>query len=270
MNAFRLLGIEWFKMSRSFAFRAAMLFFVGLLLLNFGADYYFATQRPPASVERALSESAGILSAVGMLLMLILVVLLTGNEKTWRTERQNVIDGLSRDEYFGGKLLLLMTCALILWTTAATVDTVFTALQRRMTVPADAFLTTAELLRFGEMFIYLLLVGAIGLLFAMITSSSGAGLALSFLFLLLQLPLVVKLVSMGGAWQESASYLPVQVMAALGSGTNDAELLLRQNTMARERGGMIMLSTTTNVLLALAYATAFVAGGWVTLRRRDL
>jgi ABC-2 type transport system permease protein len=269
MTAARLLGIEWFKMSRSFAFRATMFFFLGLLLLGFGADYYFTVRRPPPAVDRPFVESVSILSAVGMLLMLILVVLLTGNEKTWRTERQNVIDGLSRDQYFAGKLLLLLGCAFILWAAAGAVDATFVALQRRIVVPGDAFVTTAELLRFGRMYVYLLLVGAIGLLFAMITSSSGAALALSFLFLLLQLPLVLKLAAMGGAWQEIASYLPVHVMSTLGNTTNAAQLQ-QHNTMVREGGGTLMLSTTTNVSLALTYAAIFIAGAWLSMRRRDL
>ncbi|MBK9980304.1 MAG: hypothetical protein IPP20_20760 [Gemmatimonadetes bacterium] len=37
----------------------------------------------------------------------IVLILLVSSEFTWRTSRQNVIDGLSKEEFFGAKLFLL-------------------------------------------------------------------------------------------------------------------------------------------------------------------
>jgi ABC-type transport system involved in multi-copper enzyme maturation permease subunit len=270
MNALRLLDLEWFKARHSFAFRVTMFFFFGVLLIGYGGEYYFATRRAPQVSALALADSVGFLQGIGMMLILVLIVLLTGNEKTWRTERQNVIDGLSRDQYFVGKLLLLFLCVLILWLGAGLVDTVFAALQRPLALEQRPLFAEAATSRFAQMLLYLLLSGAVGLLFATITSSSGAGLALAFVLMLGQMPIIAKLSQMGGVWQESAQYFPMRILMMLGNTTNDSAELLRQNTIARERGMWLTLSTNATVMMALVYSALFAAGAWLSIRRRDL
>src|SRR5687768_646525 len=133
MIVLKLLTIEWLKARKRFAFWIGVFFFIAVMTIQFGADYYIHTKNPAQRTGNAVWGSAveGAAS-LGFLVVIALVVLLTASEKTWRTERQNVIDGLSRTQYFAGKMLLVFLVAFILWLISVMYGGVFTILERAL------------------------------------------------------------------------------------------------------------------------------------------
>ncbi|HEX8314659.1 MAG TPA: ABC transporter permease [Flavisolibacter sp.] len=120
-----LLKIEWLKIKNYKAFWVfAILYLVSIFLINYFA--WFAQQRlyqtAPAS-EQILKNvyvfpkvwqtvgwmSSWLLYFPGMLMIMLMV-----NEFNFKTHRQNVIDGLSRQQFIGVKLVLCVLMAVVI------------------------------------------------------------------------------------------------------------------------------------------------------------
>jgi len=122
-----LLGIEWLKIKRYRTFWVlAGLFLLLLPLWNYevangfiklggngkGGINFLSTAYSFPQVWGNL----GFWGSIFIMFLSILVIILTTNEFTYRTHRQNVIDGWSRMQFFNGKVLMV-----VLFSLAATV-----------------------------------------------------------------------------------------------------------------------------------------------------
>src|SRR5690606_11850382 len=104
-----LFRTEMIKVRRRPAFWVAVLALLAALALTYGIRLHASVKhgRTPAPLPEAWE---GILLGTGplpALLAAVALILLTASEFSWRTARQNVIDGLSKNEWFLAKLLLL-------------------------------------------------------------------------------------------------------------------------------------------------------------------
>lgn len=273
MRVITLATIEWLKTRRRVAFWMGMLFFFGMMLIGPVFEWFVYRQTPERYQGNAVWPSiAGSLQTFGLLVMLVMITLLTASEKTWRTERQNVIDGLSRTQYFLGKLMLVAAVSLVLWTGTLLIGALFEMLFRQIGTPLDpAFISGlfARLLLSG--LVFLLYCGTIALFFGSVSSSSGAALALAFLFLLVQPAIASELAERGGWWAELTAYLPMQVLSALGSlAAHDPEQLAAYLETARQRDVPLILAAPMATIVAFASTALFAAGAWWSIRARDL
>jgi ABC-2 type transport system permease protein len=264
-----LAGIEWLKTRRRLAFWAATLSYFAMLIIGFGAAHYFASTAKHAQSGTLWPQLAG-LAGFGMLVVLVTIVLLTAAERTWRTERQNVIDGLSRTEYFFSKLALVIGFALLLWVGSILITLVFELLNRTLPDPPTvALIESTDAGMLGHLLVYLLCVGTLALFFGTVSASSGSGLALAFLFLFAQAPIMFIMARQGGLWQEMTAYLPMTVLENL-MGNDSGERTPEMMERMRQMGMPLSLSDTANTVVAVIYAGLFCAGSWFSLRRRDL
>ncbi len=206
------------------------------------------------------------------LLLAILIIMVAGNEFSYRTFRQHVIDGLSRTGLLGGKLLVVMMIAfyaLILvllsgliygtvYTSGITANSVFSG----MHVLLVYFLQTVSFM-------------VIGLLLVMLLRSTALSI---IIFVLLRFPLepVIR------------AFLPQFVrpffpMKAVGSLTPMPEFLSISSETAFESAngtnaltfsemGLIAqgLPLWGQVILALGYTILFTALAWLIINRRNL
>lgn len=280
MSVAKLASIELLKTRKRFAFWMALLFFFGFFILNLGGGLYEHIRRGVAGtpLPQSWPGIVDLTSSLGMLVILVTVVLLTASEKTWRTQRQNVIDGLSRTQFFTAKVITMAAVVALLWigvlvltTGSGLVERIGEAAELPLIRGADAKLMGGLLLNLG-------LVGAMAVFFGIAGSSSGAGLALAFLFLFSQSPIGMLMVREGGMWEAMAAYLPLQVLQALSSAaTYDPEALARiaeQLRQMEEAGRSFPMPRRLNALEALTsavlYVTAFLGAAWLMIRRRDL
>lgn len=273
MSVTALATIEWLKTRRRMAFWMGLLFFFGMMLIGPVFELFIYRRTPERYQGTAVWPSvAGSLQSFGLLVMLVMVTLLTASEKTWRTERQNVIDGLSRTRYFLGKLMLVAAVALVLWLGTLLIGTLFEIMFRQLGTPAErAFVSGlfARVLLSG--LVFLLFCGAIALFFGSVASSSGAALALAFLFLLVQPAVAAELADRGGLWADLTAYFPMQVLGALGSVTaHDPQRLAAYLETARQSGAPLMLGAPMATFVALSSTALFCAGAWWSIRSRDL
>jgi ABC-2 type transport system permease protein len=282
MIVWKLLQVEWLKTRRRAAFWLSLLFYFSLITVFFVTMYRMQRRRPDAgSVFRlpdAWSQLAQLTAALGGVVLVVAIVLLVASEKNWRTERQNVIDGLSRDQYFLGKLLLLLALPLIVWAGTIALSSAFALITRRAGADAALFdAKSAQLL--GGLFVRLVLLAAIAFCFALISTGSGPALAFVLLLLIAQQPIMQIMLDRGGFWVDIARYLPDRIMDSLTNATvYDAAQLAAWNDRLRavaQSRGMELHALTLHApaqafTAAAAYIAAFTAVGWLSIRRRDL
>ena len=121
-----LLKIEWLKIKNYGAFKILIIFFsIGVLLTN-----YIVYSVNKNIVDNISESTGGIVGkfnpydfantwqttsyATGFLLILpaMLIIILITNEYSFRTSRQNIIDGWSRAEFIAVKLMLALLIAI--------------------------------------------------------------------------------------------------------------------------------------------------------------
>jgi len=119
-----LLKIEWLKIKNYTAFKVMAIFFVvGVFALNyivFTVNKNIVSNVPAAGLvsfspydfENTWQSTS---YATGFILLLpsLLLLMLFTNEYTFKTQRQNIIDGLSRQQFFGVKVMMALIFALV-------------------------------------------------------------------------------------------------------------------------------------------------------------
>lgn len=117
----QLLRIEWLKIKRYRTFWILVLFFAVLLPL-FNYQISAGMIKMGGNNLNLLSQSysfpqvwgnMGFWGSIFVMFLSILVIILTTNEYTFRTNRQNVIDGWKRLEFFHAKVFLTLCIALV-------------------------------------------------------------------------------------------------------------------------------------------------------------
>ena len=186
-----LVRNEFIKTRRRTAFWVASLVFAGLMSLIFGSMFTQGLRKP----ERALTLPgawAEILGGPGVLASFfsaIVLILLVSSEFTWRTSRQNVIDGLSKEEFFGAKLLLLPGVSLLFFLAMLLVGGGFSLAG---TVAKGTLATTGALVRpadaalMGGALVGLLGWASFAFFLAMTIRSSGSAIGAYFLYFIVE------------------------------------------------------------------------------------
>lgn len=79
-----------------------------VLTMAYGEEWYRARNDAERvfALPSAWPEVFGEETQIGLIFGCVVLILLVASEFSWRTARQNVIDGLSKEAWFGGKVLL--------------------------------------------------------------------------------------------------------------------------------------------------------------------
>jgi hypothetical protein len=283
MMALKLLHVEWLKIRRRPAFWLSLLFYFGFLVLGSYTSYR-AHRRHPAAGGLSLPDDWDVIgssfASIGGMMLTVVVILLTASEKTWRTERQNVIDGLSRTQYFIGKLFLFVALAVITWAGTIAIITFFGALDRTITPSTAPLFDAMSVKLLGGLLVRLVLVAAVASCFALLSSGSGAALAFAVLFMIVQPPIGMIIADEGPLWMSVAQHLPSRVMDNLTNAdiydpVRLAALNERLRAMAGRTGGFVAfampwLPPLHTLLTAFGFIALFAAGSWASIRKRDL
>ena len=105
-----LLRIEYIKTVRRRAFWVASAFFV-LISVMVSVSGFRAGQRgmsAPFVPPFSWAMTAAQFSLIPTVFLALTIVMLVTSEYSWRTARQNVIDGLSKEQFFAAKWLMAM------------------------------------------------------------------------------------------------------------------------------------------------------------------
>lgn len=263
-----LLRNEYIKTRRRTAFWVASLVFAGLMSLVFGGMFSQGLRKPERAftLPGAWGEVLGGPGVLASFFAAIVLILLVSAEFGWRTSRQNVIDGLSKEEFFGAKLSLLPGVGLFFFVAMLLVGGGFALAG---TIAKGALPTTAALVRpadaalMGGAIVGLLGWASFAFLLAISVRSSGSAIGAFFLFFLVEQFLGQLANAIGPVVAQAFRFAPNAVFKALWEPQ-------RYGVVPLKAGQVLPIATHWYFVAGAAYIALFVGVAFLVYRRRDL
>ncbi|MFT3982066.1 MAG: ABC transporter permease [Ferruginibacter sp.] len=185
----QLLKTEWLKLKDYSAFKILSIFFVvGVVLSNyiFYRSVAVVTEQKTASMlmgkynpysfENTWQTTSFVTGCLLILPAMLLVILVT-NEFTYRTNRQNIIDGWSRRQFIDVKLVLAFWFAL-----ATTVIALLTAFVFGLATSEDGF-SFYKIVHLLYLFLKALSYNVIAVFIAVLVRRTGFAIGVFFIYL---------------------------------------------------------------------------------------
>ncbi len=271
----RIIKLEWTKVS-SYNFFRAILILTGVLFLL----VLFVMSRIDVSVPgfswRNVFRFPNIwqtftwVASWFNVLLAIMVIVITGNEFASRSFRQQVMTGLSRNEWLIGKLTLVLGLALFGLALVIIAGAIFGLIFTSNLALADIFLKS------GILFVYFLqAIGYMVLALLLITllRSNALAIVMYMLYFIFIEPVVRLLCPV-----ELRPWFPVKIISRLtpmpeflqlassGSGNMSGESLTFENIGIMSK----QLPQATNLIMAIVYILIFGFLTWLLIKKRDL
>jgi len=270
MRVVALLRIEWIKILRRRAFWVALAADVGIVVAA-GSGLYAEIIRRGAVIATLAGEWPNILqfSEIASVISAAVVVLLVGTEFSWGTARQSVINGLSRNEYFAAKLLLVpqMGLLFLLATLLAGASVVIIVANPPTIVP---WFSRVDLHHVGGTALGILGCGSLAFLIAMTIRGPGPAIAVFVLYLMVERIAASILMRLEGPGDAVARHLPWTVFQGL----------MQRAVYASDAGAHDSVSTLASMTtypspgwlaaIAALYITGCIGVAFLDFRRRDL
>ncbi|WP_419948381.1 hypothetical protein [Candidatus Palauibacter sp.] len=268
-----LLRNEWFKARKSLAFRLPLGFYAFWVFVNH-ANAFFRDEDSVRFPE-IWSSIFGVGTPFVLVFSVLTLLLLTASEFNWRTARQNVIDGLSKSQWFRGKFLLFpivgtafIAVHILIPVALALIRTDFGGTEGPL-VSAPVFAAT------GGLILAFLSASAFAFFLAMTIRRSAPAVGVWFLWVFplesgMITPVVNRYLPEFSDW---IRYLPwINTFPLLEFRNYDAAAYERYAAPALEVGGTPMpaVDPTSHLLVAAAWAVLFLGTAFIWFRRRDL
>lgn len=219
-------------------------------------------------VWRSALQVPGVM---GPLFLGVLTILLMAPEFGWKTARQNVIDGLSREQFYVGKVVVLVQL-LLLFMIIPILITIVAVLLSPDQGPG-AFVEATDLNRLLGYLLALALWGSVGFLLAALIRSAGAAAGAMLLYYLVE-NILRNLIRLQVPEAEPyLGFLPTGIFDTLDDlNLYYPEMLAAVNAIREENGGLPLEYPELWMLAAalLAWVAAFMALAFFVTRRRDL
>ena len=182
-----LLKIEWLKLKNYTAFKVMVAFFVvGVFALNYivfmvnknivknvpGAGLISFSPYDFNNTFQSTSYATGFI----LLLPALLILMLFTNEYTFKTHRQNIIDGLSRQQFISVKMMMALIFAL-----ASALLVIFSALI--FGLASGTTFSMNGILFVGYFFLKALTYNLIAILFSVLVKRTGFAIGIFFIYL---------------------------------------------------------------------------------------
>ncbi len=263
MRTLVLARNEFIKTRRRVAFWVAFGGFGGLLTLVFMGMHVQGVVRPDRAfaLPGAWNEIIGGPGVMSAFFGSMALVLLVASEFTWRTARQNVIDGLSKEEFFAAKLLLVPVVGIAFFVAMLLIGG---GIALSGTPGAGETLVRGADLRYmGGALVGLFGWIALAFLLAMTIRSSGPAIGVFFLYFLVEQIVGQLIARIGPTAAMVTRYFPVAVFNAL----------WRPQSYSAVRTipiGPPPIGAATLMAVGAAYVALFVLAAFVLYRRRDL
>lgn len=269
-----LLRNESLKTFKRLAFLITAAVFAAMNAVGFGHSFLRARSDPEHTFgfPDAWRQILGDPVHIAMFFSATMLILLIGSEYSWKTARQNVIDGLSKNQWFSGKLMLLPMMMLVFLGLLVVIGGTYALLGTQSGQP---LITAPQARMLGGCALAVLGLGSMATFFAFLARSSGPGLAMFFLW-------VALLEQIGGAilqqlrpaWAWLVNWFPARHFLALPDASNwDPAAYARAVQIMTERNLPLPeppAEASALVLVSIAYVALFLGGAFLVYRSRDL
>ncbi|MCY4573894.1 MAG: hypothetical protein OXF01_13955 [Gemmatimonadetes bacterium] len=268
-----LLRIETLKTVKRRALWVAVGVFAAINT-NIAVSNVRSAQLSP-SFSHALPESwpnvlSGLTSPAGFFIA-VLMILLVAPEFSWRTGRQNVIDGLSKERLYAGKVMLLTGLIVLFVGTALLIGVGGTLFSPSEGGPG--IIRSTDFSYLGGLTLNLLFFGSAGLMLSTLIRSAGPAMGVLFLYFLVEGVIVGLIMRAGETARSLTEYFPANISEDLGDDlAHYPELLASVNADRAGRGlaPREFLDVEVMVMAVLAYSTIFLLISFLSMRKRDL
>lgn len=275
MSMLRILaGNEWRKTWKRPVFYVTLGLFVAIDLFGFGYNLLQSLRADegdfvlPRQWAQILGESAN----VPLIFAGIVVVLLVAGEFSWRTARQNVIDGLSRSEWYWGKAII---AALVVVLFCLVHIGLGSGLARYGTPSgATGLFSSTQAAAIGGIVVAAVGYAVSALFVASLFRSPGGAMAIWLFYVIAAEDLVRG--GLGRLWEagrDVLNYAPINTFdRARDYLMYDADALQAVAARAADAGRTppTVGDPATVVAVALAWIVGLATVGWLVFRRRDL
>jgi len=271
-----LLRNEMLKMWKRLATWVTLGFFAFITFMDLGGDFWSAQIKGegsfalPDAWPAILSEDA----MVGLIFGSVLVILLVASEFSWRTARQNVIDGLSKSQWFAAKLMLVPIIGLLLLTARTVFGGTLGWIGANMSDVAGPFIGLPHVAAFGGIFLASLGFGSLALAVASMVRASGPAMAIWFFWIAMGERLIALIT---GQLFEGArpflKYLPATAFQGLTDYKQyDPVAFERAVQWAAENERPAPEAVDVAVLAAVVatWIAVFVVTSYLSFRKRDM
>lgn len=248
----------------------------GLFALLNGGETVDSVQREMKDPERVFSlpESwPGILVApanMGPFFLALLLILLVAPEFQWRTARQNVIDGLSKERFYVGKAMALAVLVVLFFVLPLAIGGAGALLSPGENGP-DLVLATDFSYMTGYA-LSLLLLGSAAVMLAVLVRSSGPALGALFAYILVE-EFLSFFLERYESLRDVTSHFPMALHDALNDSRFHYPERLAEANAARAESGVPPLEFLDHgvvVTATLLYSAVFLVVAFVGMRKRDL
>jgi hypothetical protein len=264
---------ELIKAYKRFAVWVTFLFFSFFVFMEYGSKYFEARGNPD-SYFGLPDEWPDILASDGQIQSIfaaVLVILLVAAEFQWRTSRQNVIDGLSKDQWFVGKLLLVPSVLVLFYGSRIGFAGFLAFLGTDPAASTEPMLSATWFVAVASVSIGVLIYISLAFLLAMAVRNAGPAMGLFFVYMLLEqlimgilmrfnFETVAKLVpfNVAGAFFGWIQYDPVAFDAAV------------QRAVDAERTPPEIWDPALLYSAGLGWIAVFLVGSYLWYRKMDL
>lgn len=268
-----LLRNEWFKARKRLAFWIALGFYAFFTLMNHGQPFLERSEgfRLPDIWGAVFGDE----STMVVIFAALTLVLLSATEFGWRTARQNVIDGLSKSQWFWGKSLLLPVVGLAFIGVHVLIPTVLALIRTDLAAAEGPLVPLSVFQAAGGLGLAYLSVGALAFLLSLMIRRTGAALAVWFLWIgpieSGMLPaLVRRFLPDHAGWLD---YLPFSNTFPLLEFRHYDATAYERYAAAVEAAGRTppaAVDPAWHLVTAAAWTTLLVGIAFILFRRRDL
>jgi len=238
-------------------------------------EYRRARKDPddPFFLPDAWSQILGEEVMVGFIFASVLVILLVAAEFSWRTARQNVIDGLSKTQWYWAKVLLVPLLSALFLALRASIGGSFALAGTDLSAGAELFGAT-QLAALGGMFVTGLGFASLALFAAVAIRASGPAMAVWFAwFAFGERLLVGGLGALFEGWRPILKWAPIMTFNRLRDYIQyDPEALRRAAEWAaeHERPAPELEALGPAFAGSFLWIAALLLFGWLWYRKRDL
>ena len=266
------LHLEWLKFRDHSAFRVLIIAYV--TLLSFGMLIFKALPELPGgtmfedlytfpSIWKWLGYAGNWLS---FFCLGFLGVLSVTTEFSNRTARQNIITGMSRDEFFVGKVILILTVALVATVVYTMAGLTYGFLNSTFLSPSHIF-GTAGAWVLGRYFLMCLGYLSIGLIAGLLLRKTGLSIFLYLMYAVFGEPFFRWVIHMKAIGGRSMIYYPVNALGYIMPpplGMNEL------STMTEKSGVNFLMSTGEATIVTVVFVTSFLLLGRFVMLKKDL
>ena len=262
-----LLGMELIKLRRRSGTNIVFAVYIAFLVLFLaGMVYASQTGRTTITLPRAWNDIYDMLLQITFMFGVITTVNITAAEYPWRTTRQNVIDGLSREQWFSAKAIMVLVVALMFWAAGwgLMIPVIGAIAETR-----DHFMTGGQVRAIFALLLACIGVGSFGLLASIATRHTAGALGVVAGWMTAGEGLVqLLLYRIDPDIMKYVAYLPGRVLTSLPEPARWTAEFMSQRQIQNLQAPL--LSNLDVTLMAGFYTVLFLLTSFLVMRRQDL